>query len=216
MTKTKKAQLQLAIDVLSVDDALQIGEAVYPHFDIAEIGKPLIIEAGMAAVECLKERFPDKQYLADLKIMDAGFIEASSGFARGADIVTVLAAADDSTISNALEAAAKYDGKIMVDLINVADPISRAQRLQQLGVEMMCVHTAYDRQAPGVDPLAELLELRAMTDVSLGVAGGLKLDNVKRAVDCGADIVVVGGAIITHENPGAMSEQIMRKIQEVA
>lgn len=213
--KSSRPRLQLAIDVLDVKEALRIAEAVHPYFDIAEIGTPLIIEEGLAALEILKERFPEKQYLADLKIMDAGYIEAASGFARGADIVTVLAVADDKTIGNALEAAAEYGGKIMVDLINVADAVSRAQELVRLGVEMMCVHTAYDRQGPGVDPFAELIELRAVTDVALGVAGGLKLENVGYAVESGADVVVVGGAIITLDDPGSMAERIMGEMEAV-
>jgi len=181
MARDSSPRLQLAIDVLRTSDALRLAEATYPHFDIAEIGTPLIIEEGLAALEALKSRFPDKQYLADLKIMDAGFIEASSGFTRGADIVTVLAAADDQTISGALEAAEKHHGKIMADLINVPDPL-----------------------------------VRALVECCLAVAGGLNLDNVPQAVDCGADIVVVGGAIIAHDDPGAMAEQIIARIRPPA
>jgi 3-hexulose-6-phosphate synthase len=213
MSKNRKVRLQLALDVSCTEEALRIANAVYPHFDIAEIGTPLVIEEGLQSLETLKLRFPDKQFLADLKIMDAGFIEAASGFARGADIVTVLAAADDQTISKALEAASRYGGKIMADLINEADPLARARRLQDLGVDMMCVHTAYDRQASGIDPLAELRRLRKAIEGCLAVAGGLKPDNIKRAIDCGADIVVVGGAITTHPEPAAIARQMMETIK---
>jgi len=207
-------QLQLAIDVLSTADALAVAEKVYPHFDIAEIGTPLIIEEGVAALEKVKSRFPEKRYLADLKIMDAGFIEASSAFRRGADLVTVLGAADDRTISQALEAVAKYGGRIMADLINVPDPLVRARRLEQLGVPVLCVHTAFDRQAPGVDPMSELSLVRPVVRCELAVAGGLKLENVGRAVAGGGDIVVVGGAIINHTDPGCAAAEIMARIRE--
>ena len=78
-------------------------------------------------METIKTRFPDKKCLADLKIMDAGKIEATSAFQRGADIVTVLGCADDQTVRGALEAAEAHGGLLMADLINVRDPVGRAR-----------------------------------------------------------------------------------------
>lgn len=216
MSRPGAALLQLALDVSSTAKALEIAGAVHPHFDIAEIGTPLVIEEGLKALEELKRRFPDKRYLADLKIMDAGSVEAASGFARGADIVTVLAAADDRTVSQALEAAFRHGGRIMADLINVADPPARARRLQDLGVDMICTHTAYDRQGAGIDPLRELAELRGAVRCTLAVAGGLKPEHVRRAVDSGADILIVGGAISAHPDPAAAAGDFMRRLREAS
>ena len=44
--------------------------------------------------------------------MDAGKIEAAIAFERGADFVTVLAAADDLTIRGAMEAAEASAGNL--------------------------------------------------------------------------------------------------------
>src|ERR1041384_4436456 len=153
MTSRQKPLLQLAVDVLTTSEARRIVEQVHPHFDIAEIGTPLIIEEGLAALEALKQNHPDKTYLADLKIMDAGYIEARSAFQRGANLVTVLGVTDDKTIANALKAAREFGGRIMVDLINVPDVVVRAKELERLGVPILCLHTAYDRQQSGIDPL---------------------------------------------------------------
>jgi len=49
-----RPQLQLALDFVSLNDALRTASAVHPHFDIAEIGTPLIIEEGLRALEELK------------------------------------------------------------------------------------------------------------------------------------------------------------------
>ena len=73
-----RPQLQLALDFVSLNDALRTASAVHPHFDIAEIGTPLIIEEGLRALEELKARWPEKRFLADTKIMDAGRIEATT------------------------------------------------------------------------------------------------------------------------------------------
>lgn len=188
--------LQLAVDVLTTSDALEIMEEVYPFFDIVEVGTPLVIEEGLSALEAMKEKRPEKQYLADLKIMDAGQMEASSGFRRGADIVTVLAAADDQTIGQALRAAREYDGRIMVDLINEDDPVARARQLEEMGVDILCVHTAFDRQSSEVGPMAELERVRAAVSCRLAVAGGLDGQTTATALALGADIVIVGGAVL--------------------
>jgi len=209
-----RPQLQLAVDALSLEEALRIVAKVHPHMDIVEVGTSLIFEAGLAAVESLRAKHPDKKYLADLKIMDGGKIEANSAFARGAQIVTVLAAADDSTIGGALEAAGKHGGQIMADLINTPNPAERAGKLERMGVPIVCVHTAYDRQAGGASPFAELQEVRAAVRCHVAVAGGLKVGTVTLALEAGADILVVGGGIIAQPDPREAASQIMKRIQE--
>ena len=204
----RNTQLQLAIDVLSTRDALTVAEKVYPYCDIVEIGTPLIIEEGVHALTAIKEKFPDKTYLADLKIMDAGDIEADSGFSRGADIVTVLAAADDITIQNALFCREKYGGQIMADLINVAKSTERAKQLQDIGVDIICVHTAYDVQSEVNNPLAELKTVRPAISCKIAVAGGLKRKNIEQVIDAGADIVIVGSAITKHADPKSEAKAI--------
>jgi 6-phospho 3-hexuloisomerase len=135
--------------------------------------------------------------------MDAGRLEASSGFRGGADVVTVLGAADDRTIRGALEAAAEHGGELMADLINVSDPAGRARELAAMGVRLLCVHTAHDVSESGGSPLRELAVVRDATDARLAVAGGLTLDGAARAVAAGADILIVGSAITGASAPRA-------------
>src|ERR1700730_12467004 len=118
----RRPLLQLALDFTDLEQALKIAAVAYPYFDLLEIGTPLIIEEGLGALEKLKILYPDKLFLADLKIMDAGHLEAKSGFRRGANVVTVLGLADDSTNQGAIAAAQEYDGYLMADLIGLPDP----------------------------------------------------------------------------------------------
>jgi 3-hexulose-6-phosphate synthase len=202
--------LQLAVDVLSISDALRIAAEIYPYFDIIEAGTPLILEEGLAAVEKLRKQHPDKICLADLKIMDGGYIEAGSAFKRGANIVTVLGVAHDKTILAALKAAQEHGGKIMADLINVKQVVVRARELEELGVPIICLHTAYDRQNTGVDPLEELQAVRPVVQCQLAVAGGLGLATVGEAAAAGADILVVGGGILGQGDRQNAASQIIK------
>ena len=214
MSRSQPPRLQLAVDVLDIETAVDVVERVHPHFDIVEIGTPLIIEAGLAAVERIKPLCPGKRCLADLKIMDAGRLEASSGFRRGADIVTVLAVADDATIAKAVEAADEHGGQLMADLINAADPARRAVELADLGVSILCVHTAHDTTATGANPLAMLQAVRPVVKCELAIAGGLALDSVGAAVEHGADIGVGGGGILNQPDQRAAAAAIMARLRE--
>lgn len=214
--KRQKPLLQLALDFLAMDEALQMAALVHPHFDWVEIGTPLVLNEGLRALEVFRRRFPDKKYLADLKIMDAGNFEAGAAFRRGADIVTVLAAADDRTIMGVLQAAEKYNGLVMADLINAPNPRRRARELEKLGVNILCLHTAHDAQGGGKDPLRELKIVRPLVKCRLAVAGGLDSVNAPEAVALGADIVIVGGGITRAPDPKRAASLIHNAIRNVS
>ena len=216
MTGYDKPKLQLAIDVTDTESAIHVVEAVYPFFDIAEIGTPLIIEEGLAPLESLKAKYPDKTYLADTKIADAGLIEGSSAFRRGADIVTVLGVADNRTIAGVLEAASACNGAVMVDLLHVPNQIERGKELEALGVQIICLHTAYDTQQSGIDPMAELMQMRSAVACPLAIAGGLKLEDVERAISLGANILAFGGGIVAQTEPRVAARRIIEKIEELS
>jgi 3-hexulose-6-phosphate synthase len=215
MTRKDRPLLQLALDATDRQTARHLVQKVYPHFDIAEVGTPLIIEEGLRVLEALKREWPDRQYLADVKIMDAGRLEAESAFRRGADMVTVLALADNKTIQGALEAAEQYGGQLMADLINTPDPAGRARELQTLGVPIVCVHTAHDVCGGDIDAMADVHTVRKATSCRVAVAGGLTLENVDQAVAVGADILVFGTSIATHPEPGRIAQEIMTCIAQV-
>lgn len=210
-----KRQLQLAIDTCSTADALRITEKVYPYYDIAEIGTPLIIEEGLHALETLKDAFGDKKYLADTKIVDAGYLEAASAFKRGADIVTVLGVSNDITVAGAIEASREYSGQVMADMMYVSDKLTRAEELEELGVDIICLHTAYDLKGDDSDPLSGLIAVRDAVKCTVAIAGGLTLENATDALDKGADILVVGSGITKADNPKETAQKIMEIISQV-
>lgn len=214
MTSRARPLLQLALDVLNTNEAVRIVEQVHPWVDIIEVGTPLVIEEGLTPLKILKKKFPGKRYMADLKIADAGYLEASSGFRSGADFVTVLGLADDRTIQGALKAAGEHGGQVVADLIHIPDVPPRAQALETLGVPILCLHTAFDRQGPGVNPLNDLRQVRGAVHCRLALAGGLGLDTIVEAARGGADILIVGGGIVRQPDPGLAARQILEKLEE--
>ena len=149
-------KLQLAVDLTDLVSAMRLLENVIDLVDIVEIGTPLVLKEGARAITEIKKAYPKRDVLADLKIMDAGDIEARIGFDAGADIVTALGVANDATICLALDQARACGKEVMVDLIAVANIEERACAIDAMGAHYVCVHTAFDVQSQGANPLREL------------------------------------------------------------
>ena len=207
-------KLQVALDTLSLKECVRLLEETRGYVDIAEVGTPFIIEEGLKPVRELAKRFPELEILADVKIMDAGELEARSCFKAGAKIVTVLGLTHDETVLGALKAAKQFGGQIMVDMIGVQNIEERTQQLEALGVDIICVHTAFDIQASGHNPLVELKRVNAViSKAQRAVAGGVKIETVDEIVEEGVDIVVVGGAISNAENRAESAKLIKERLQ---
>ena len=62
----------------------------------------------MQAIRSLREHFPDSVIVADMKVADTGAIEVEMAAKAGANIICILADADDSVIDEAVRAARLY------------------------------------------------------------------------------------------------------------
>jgi 3-hexulose-6-phosphate synthase/6-phospho-3-hexuloisomerase len=192
----KKAVLQVALDLLELKRALQIAqESIEGGADWIEAGTPLIKSEGMHAIRSMRERFPDAIIVADMKVADTGTLEVEMAAKAGANIVCILADADDSVIAEAVRAGRLYGIQIMADLINVKDPVSRARELEANGVDIICAHVGIDQQMMGKNSIDLLTSISGKIHIPLAVAGGIDAAGAGDAVRCGADIVIVGGWI---------------------
>lgn len=206
-------KLQLALDDISLEEAISLINKVKEEIDIIEIGTPFVYQYGMEAVRRMKSMFPEKEVLADLKIMDAGYYEAEEAFKAGADYVTVLGVTDDSTILGCKEAAEHYGKEIVADMIGVTDMEKRIRELEELGVHGLAVHTGTDRQALGFTPLDDLKLMTACSkNAKISVAGGIKAETVSKYVAHHPAVLIVGGGICHAKDPvsaaNAISEQM--------
>ncbi|MFA5347091.1 MAG: 3-hexulose-6-phosphate synthase [Methanoregula sp.] len=192
----KKVVLQVALDILELKRALQIAqESLEGGADWIEVGTPLIKSEGMQAIRSMRDHFPDSVIVADMKVADTGTMEVEMAAKAGADIICILADADDSVIAEAMRSARLYGIRIMADLINVKDPAGRAHELEAMGVDIMCAHAGIDQQMTGKNSLELLKSLSDQVHIPLAIAGGIDAGGAGDAVRCGADIVIVGGWI---------------------
>ncbi|AFC33970.1 HxlA [Paenibacillus mucilaginosus 3016] len=207
-------KLQLALDLVDIPEAKKVVQEVEAYIDIVEIGTPVVINEGLRAVKEIKEAFPHLQVLADLKVMDAAGYEVMKASEAGADIVTILGAAEDATIRGGVEEARRLGKKILVDMISVKNLEERAKEVDAMGVDYICVHTGYDLQAAGKNSFEDFLTIkRVVKNAKTAVAGGIKLASLPEVVAAGPDLVIVGGGITGEADKKAAAAQMQQLIK---
>lgn len=207
-------QLQVALDVKTIDDALAMMRLVAPYVDIVEVGTPLVVAEGARAARALKDAYPDKCVLFDAKIMDGGRSIAELGFKAGADVVTVLGITNDSTVAGAVEAAGRYDGYVCADTIGIRaeELASRTRELEALGVGSVAVHTAHDMLGTIDTPVEALRVIKENLTPGSGclsvISGGVKPGAMAEIVAAAPDVVISGSGIIKADDPAAAARAI--------
>lgn len=196
----KHGLVQVSLDLKSIEDALRMAAiAIQAGADWLEIGTPLAMAEGAHAVRALRREYPDVPLIADLKIMDGGYGEASMYADAGADAVVVMSRAFDATVERVCAAAEQYGVLVMGDDLGAPDAIAEARRLEQLGVGMVLHHLGHDhRSAHRELHLSPLTDLRAIVDatsIPVQAVGGLSIDQAVACPTLGAGVVVFGAPL---------------------
>jgi 3-hexulose-6-phosphate synthase len=208
-------ELQLALDLVNIPDGIKLVKEVEQYIDIVEIGTPIVINEGLRAVKEMKAAFPNLKVLADLKVMDAAGYEVMKASEAGADIITILGAAEDMTIKGAVEEAKKQGKKILVDMIAVKNLEQRAIELDALGVDYICVHTGYDLQAVGKNSFEDLMTIkRVVKHAKVAIAGGIKLSTLPEVIKANPDLIIVGGGITGEQDKRAVAAEMQRLMKQ--
>jgi len=191
--------VQVSLDLPTIQDAMPVAEiAVRAGVDWLEAGTPLILGEGMHAVRALREAFPNHPIVADLKTMDAGYLEAEMMFKAGATHVVVMGVAHPGTIMGAIRAAKDFGGKVMGDVMVHPDKPACARMMQDLGIDYIIVHTGLDERntEKGKHPFDDLEAVVAAVDIPVQAVGGL---SIEQAIECpkrGASLVVIGAPLV--------------------
>ncbi|WFO76403.1 orotidine 5'-phosphate decarboxylase [Desulfurococcaceae archaeon MEX13E-LK6-19] len=216
-----KRFLQVALDTPDLGEALRIASLLSTNIGcenlIIEAGTPLIKSWGGIAVEMLKKT-TECIVFADTKTVDVGGLESRIVFDRGADIVSLLGVADNSTIQEAVSEAEKRGKLVAVDLIGVSNTVERTSELIDLGVNIIIYHVGIDVQKKRgitvdklLDEIKTIIQKTKKKDVKYAVAGGLKPGRVGVFKDIGVDIVIVGSAITKSSDPVDVAKRIINE-----
>lgn len=196
-------KLQVALDFFKLEDAIALMCKIHPFVDIAEIGTPLVLSEGFRAVSVMKAMYPHIDILADMKLIDGGEPIASHAFDAGADIVTVLALTNDSTVRGAVKAARERGKRVCADTIGATDLAKRTQELEALGVDYIAVHTAHDMLNCISAPIEALKVIRSNIKGTCQtvISGGIKPGTMPEIAAEKPDVVIVGSGLTKAKDP---------------
>jgi 3-hexulose-6-phosphate synthase len=213
---SRKYKLQIAIDLVDEEPALQISSLVSQACKQGLIpGERIIIEAGTPLIKMLGLRFLPKlklasgnlPVLADLKTADVGELEASLAYRNGADIASVLARAPLATVKSFLKTSLEYGKQAGVDFIGVPLQELRREIEKTLKVAkeinfpennlILYLHRGIDEETANINFFQELVSIvktvrETYPDVQIAIAGGLTPQTMKQVSVLDPDIYVVG------------------------
>ncbi|GLB61073.1 3-hexulose-6-phosphate synthase [Cytobacillus sp. NCCP-133] len=192
--------LQIALDRLTREECIKVLRETEQFADWIEIGTGVIKEYGMSIVREIKQAYPHKTVIADMKTCDAGKHEAAQAFEAGADITTVMAFSANKTITDTLMVAEEHGKQIMVDLLGITER-SRVAELQALGVDLVSLHFGKDMQSEGQMGTDLFSLTQGYSGLKVAVAGGINIDTLPGVKEKRPYTVIVGSAITGSDNP---------------
>ncbi|MGI2314594.1 orotidine 5'-phosphate decarboxylase / HUMPS family protein [Staphylococcus arlettae] len=206
-------KLQVAIDRIPLEEAVELAKQLNGNVDIIEMGTSLVKDYGNLAIQKIKEVVNESQLLVDSKTIDEGKYEFDKAFKHGADIVTVMGAATEETLEICYSSAKENKGKMMIDLLNLKE--DQIINIPEFPEAIWLLHHSVDANKK-VSIAKDICNFRSKYSniKNIGIAGGVNLQDVKLLKNQGlTDIVVVGSKIIKTDNPLAIAKEFMEAVK---
>ncbi|MEH7418774.1 3-hexulose-6-phosphate synthase [Neobacillus drentensis] len=195
-------KIQLALDRMEIAEAIELTRKVEDSIDWIEVGTSLIKEFGVVSVKELKQAFPAKTVVADIKTIDNARYEFEMCFEAGADVATVMGVSPLVTIDACMEVARRYKKKVMIDLLNTSAEQKRA--LMKYKEAIFCDHVSKDEQeeAGSQNRGAKGGQLLNNPAIQVAAAGGITLESIGALrATLNPAVAIIGSAITKAENP---------------
>lgn len=203
MTLTPKSRLIIALDVTGRDEALSIAEKLGSTVDAIKVNYPLVLACGLGVIGEIKEY---ANVIADFKVADipsTNMVICREAFEAGADAIICQGFVGLDSVSACVDVAKKYGGEVYV--------VTEMSHPGALDFLQPCAFDLVDlaRRAGASGIIAPATRPERLTDIrrragqmkilapGVGAQGG----DARKAIDAGADFVIVGRSIYNAENP---------------
>ncbi len=210
-----KPLLQIALDVTSLDQAFSIldKDHLVDHVDLIEAGTVLLASEGKSAVKAMHERYPHKTLVADFKIADAIMTIGGMFYEAGANMITIIAAADLSTMKQAWTLAQRTNQQAQIELYGEWD-MNLAEKWHQTGIQHIIYHHSRDASRPWDD--SDLKKIKALSDLGfqVSVTGNLKPETINLFSGLEVYSFIVGRSLYEASDPIVAVNSFNKQIDE--
>jgi len=187
--------LQIALDIPDIAKTKAILSAL-PRSDriILEAGTPLIKKYGARVIHDLREIAKDVFIIADLKTLDVGQVEVDLAYEETADAVVASGLASRETLDKFIYEAKRLGIYAVVDMMDVKNPLDTLRALDELP-DVVIIHRGIDEEHGGLTRWELIREIKttfAGKKILVAVAGGIEPSTASKALESGADILIVG------------------------
>jgi orotidine-5'-phosphate decarboxylase len=215
MTLTPDTRLIIALDVTDRQEALEIAKKLGSTVDAIKVNYPLILACGLGIIEDIK-KYAD--VIADFKVADipnTNSLICRETFEAGADAIICQGFVGKDSVKACVDVASKYSREVYV-VTEMSHP-GALDFLQPHAFEL--VDLAFRAGAAGIIAPAtrpeKLVDIRCragnMKILSPGV--GAQGGDARKAVEAGADFVIVGRSIYNAADPYAAALTFIEQLR---
>ena len=216
-----RPKLQLALDMLDLQTALDVLEKVHAHIDVIEVGTILCLSEGMPAVRKIRELYPKHTILADVRIVKAGAVIAKMAFDAGADWTSVVAEASSETVEAAVKEARGHTSDLARDVqIELADSWTDEQLAlwRELDIEQVIYHPASEVSDLNQDKWHQgnLATVQRLHDLGfkVTVTGGMTSGDIAKFKNIPVYTFISGRAIAKADDPASAAKAFQDAISD--
>jgi bifunctional enzyme Fae/Hps len=213
----RQKYLQIALNSDLLEAGKIIAQLPFSERILIEVGTPLIKIYGKKAISEIKLAAPPGAYIvADTKCADLALRDVKMVVEAGVKAVTCLGVAPVETIDRFIEECQRNRIDSMIDMMNVADPVSVLKKLKN-PPDIVVLHRGVDETEFSREkqiPFYQINQIKDNFDVFVSVAGGDTIDEVQKAILNGADIVVVWKSFYQSTDQTAkLAEEFLKEIR---
>ncbi len=208
--------LQIALDTGTIKSSVDVIKKL-PRSEriIVEIGTPLVKGEGIdAAVEAIRQVKIEAYVIADMKTLDVGRAEVEIAANATANAMVVSGKAPIETVADVIRESQKRGIDPWVDSLGT-NPETLVEALQSLREKpkVLILHRGIDQETSETetDKHWHLIKIaKEKLNCLVAVAGGMRPGNVIKAIDSGADIIIVGRFIYRSPDPYNAASEFLR------
>lgn len=212
-----KNNIILALDLTTLEEALEIAKDTKKYIDTLKIGYPLVLAEGLESIKIIKEEV-NSAIIADFKVADIPETNrkiTDLTFQAGADAIIVQGFMGKDSVNATQEVAAEYDKQVIL-VTEMSHPGAEqfmkniSPEIAKMGMELGI--NAYVAPSTKIDRLKKIREVIGNGSIILspgvGVQGGDPVQTLKYA-----DALIIGRSIYTADNPQEALKSVINTIK---